>query len=106
MAGTDAGNPGVIQGFTMHRELEVYVEAGLTPWQALASATVTPGVFLGARYGMRSGALANLAVLSASPVEDIRNTQKIEMVFVRGKAVEGVGQGARYRYGSISGQPH
>jgi len=95
MAGTDAGNPGVIQGFTLHRELEVYVEAGLTPWQALASATVTPGVFLGARYGMRSGALANLLVLSASPVEDIRNTQKIEMVFVRGEAVDGIGPVAR-----------
>ena len=95
MAGTDAGNPGVIHGFTLHRELEFYVAAGLTPWQALASATVTPGLFLGARYGMRSGALANLVVLSASPVDDIRNTQKIEMVFVRGQAVDGIGQAAR-----------
>ena len=95
MAGTDAGNPGVIHGFTIHRELEVYVEAGLTPWQALASATITPGVLLGARYGMRSGALANLVVLSASPVDDIRNTQKIEMVFVRGKAVDGIVQTTR-----------
>lgn len=95
MAGTDAGNPGMFQGFTMHRELELYVVAGLTPWQALASATVTPATFLGARYGMRKGALANLVVLSASPIDDIRNTQKIEMVFVRGKAVDGVGQGSR-----------
>lgn len=88
MAGTDAGNPGVFQGFSLHRELVLLVQAGLSPWEALAAATTVPGQFLGAPYGLQPGDRANLVVLSASPIEDIRHTQQISRVIYRGRVVE------------------
>ena len=60
LAGTDSGNFGTIQGFSVHRELLKLVQAGLTPWQALAAATVNAGEFLGRPYGVSPGDEANL----------------------------------------------
>lgn len=88
MAGTDAGIPGTFQGYSLHRELALLVEAGLTPWQALATATTTPGGFLGESVGVQPGDRANLVVLNASPLEDIRHTQDIAMVIYHGQIVE------------------
>ena len=88
LAGTDAGNYGTFQGFSLHRELELLVEAGLTPWQALASATTTAGEFLGQPLGVQPGSVANLLVLNASPIEDIRNTQDMALVVHRGQIVD------------------
>lgn len=88
MVGTDAGNIGVFQGYSVHRELELLVQAGLSPWQALAAATIRPGRFLGQRWGVRPGDAANLVVLSASPIENISNTQRIEAVIHHGRRVD------------------
>jgi len=88
LTGTDSGNYGTIQGFSMHRELNKMVQAGLTPWQALAAATVEPGEFLGRDFGVATGDEANLVLLGASPIEDIGNTQKIVRVIQRGVVVE------------------
>lgn len=87
LVGTDAGNFGTVQGWSVHRELARFVEAGLDPWDALAAATVAPGRFLGRSWGVRVGDEANLVVLDGSPVEDIRNTAKIHLVVHHGKAV-------------------
>ncbi len=87
MAGTDAGNFGIFQGFSVHREMQIMAQAGLSNWQALAAATTVPGEFLGQPFGVRPGSLANLVVLEASPVENIANTQKIAMVIHHGKVV-------------------
>ncbi|HEX4231385.1 MAG TPA: amidohydrolase family protein [Bryobacteraceae bacterium] len=87
--GTDSGaNPFRIQGFAEHRELELMVQAGMTPLQAIQSATGVNARLLG--IDKTTGTLvpgkdADFIVLDADPMEDIRNTEKIDMIFHRGK---------------------
>jgi imidazolonepropionase-like amidohydrolase len=88
LTGTDSGNFGTIQGYSLHRELIKLVAAGLTPWQALAASTTKAGEFLGRSWGVRPGDEANLVVLEASPIDDIRNTERIAMVIQRGQVVD------------------
>lgn len=88
LAGTDGGNPGVFQGYSVHRELELLVEAGLSEWQALASATTLAGGLIGQSFGVQAGDVANLVVLDASPIDDIKNTQAISMVVHHGAVVD------------------
>jgi imidazolonepropionase-like amidohydrolase len=64
------------------------VEAGLSSWQALAAATTEAGAFLGRAYGVTPGSEANLVVLDASPIDDIRNTQRIAYVIHHGAIVD------------------
>jgi imidazolonepropionase-like amidohydrolase len=87
LAGTDAGNPGLFQGYSLHRELLLLAEAGLSNGQALAAATTAPGNFLDAPFGLRRGDRANLLVLNASPLKDIQHTQQIDRVIYRGRMV-------------------
>jgi imidazolonepropionase-like amidohydrolase len=89
MAGTDAA-PGVyiMPGFSLHDELANFVEAGFTPMEALQTATSNPAKFLGieASFGsVEPGKIADLVLLSANPLEDIRNTQKINIVIAGGR---------------------
>jgi imidazolonepropionase-like amidohydrolase len=88
LAGTDAGNPGLFQGYSLHRELVLLTQAGLSNWDALAAATTTPGRFLDAPYGLQPGDRANLLVLNASPLDDIRHTQSISRVIHHGRVVD------------------
>jgi imidazolonepropionase-like amidohydrolase len=88
LSGSDAGNWGTIQGFSAHRELVKLVDAGFTPWQALAASTTLAGDFLEQSYGVQPGDEASLVVLDASPVDDIRNTQRISTVIYRGKIID------------------
>ncbi len=88
VAGTDAGgtNLSLLPGGSLHRELELLVEAGLEPWEALATATVNAGEFLG---GKSSGAIApgqraDLVLLNRNPLEDIRNTRDVRGVVAGG----------------------
>jgi len=87
LAGTDAGNPGVFQGYSLHRELVLLTQAGLSTWEALAAATTAPGRFLDAPFGLQPGDRANLLVLNASPIEDIRHTQSVHRVIDHGQIV-------------------
>lgn len=88
LTGTDAGNPGVFQGYSMHRELELLVEAGLPPWDALRAATTNPAAFLDRPWGVGAGDEATFVVLEASPIEDIRNTRRIHSVVQRGTVID------------------
>jgi imidazolonepropionase-like amidohydrolase len=88
LAGTDAGNPGVFQGASLHRELELLVEAGSSEWDALAAATTRAGSFLGTDVGLEPGDRASLVVLTASPLQDIRHTRAIAYVIHRGQIVD------------------
>ena len=88
MAGTDTTAPNVFPGFSLHEDLAELVQAGLTPLEALQAATVRPGEFLGrtAEQGtILPGKRADLVLLDANPLSDIRNTQKIDAVIVNGK---------------------
>lgn len=87
MAGTDTGTVHCFPGFSLHDELALLVRAGLTPLDALRSATVEPARFLGLPRPLRPGSFADLVVLDADPLSDIRNTQRIHSVTVRGRFI-------------------
>ncbi len=87
MAGTDAMNPYCLPGFGLHDELSLLVESGLPPAAALRLATINPAKFLGRHDegSISPGNLANLVLLDADPLADIRNTTRIRAVWVQGK---------------------
>jgi imidazolonepropionase-like amidohydrolase/ketosteroid isomerase-like protein len=88
LAGTDVGNPFCFPGFSLHDELALLVEAGVTPLGALQMATRNPALFMGAtaKYGsITPGKVADLVLLDADPLKDIHNTTKISEVFLDGK---------------------
>ncbi|MBQ4845532.1 amidohydrolase family protein [Pseudoalteromonas sp. MMG005] len=87
LAGSDSGNYGTLQGFTMHRELEKFVSAGQSPWLALASATSYAREFLNRPTGLNKNGEASLVILNSSPIEDIKNSQDIFAVIHRGKLI-------------------
>ncbi|MFJ2826607.1 amidohydrolase family protein [Streptomyces sp. NPDC087263] len=90
LAGTDTGTPYSVQGFALHDELELLVGAGATPQQALKAATVEPARFLGLGEVLGSvepGRIADLVVLDADPLNDIRNTRRIHSVVTRGRVI-------------------
>jgi hypothetical protein len=88
MAGSDTPEWFFGYGWTIHRELESLVAAGLTPHQALAAATRNPAEFLRAtkEWGtIEPGKRADLVLLEGDPLEDIRNTSRIEAVVIGGR---------------------
>jgi adenine deaminase len=88
LAGTDTAAPFVYPGFSLHQELALLVQAGLTPMQALQSATSRAAEFMGknATQGtIEKGKVADLVLLDADPLADIHNTSRIRGVVVRGK---------------------
>ncbi|MDH3205643.1 MAG: amidohydrolase family protein [Gemmatimonadota bacterium] len=88
--GTDAGPAGRFPGFFEHEELQLMVDAGLTPAQALRSATGVAAECLSmADVGtLEPGKWADFIVLGADPLRDIRNTRTLERVFVAGQEIE------------------
>ncbi len=87
-AGTDSGGgPGRFQGYFEHLELEYETRAGLTPMQALVSATsgAAKALNISKQVGtLEEGKLADFLVLSANPLDDIKNTRTIESVWIGG----------------------
>ena len=88
LTGTDGGNLGVFQGYSVHRELELLGEAGLSPWSALRAATVDAARFLDRRWGVEPGDEATLLILDASPVDAIANTKRVHTVIQAGVVVD------------------
>ncbi len=88
MTGSDASAVGVVWGFSIHDELELFVKAGLTPYQALEASTRIPSVVMGdpQKWGtIEVGKRADMVLLNANPLENISNTRGIEGVMVRGR---------------------
>lgn len=91
LAGTDTPSPLVVPGEALHDELELLVSAGLTPAEALRTATVNPAKCLNRESGLGTiepGKAADLVLLSADPLQNIRRTRQIEAVWVGGRRVE------------------
>ena len=88
MTGSDASAVGVVWGFSIHEELELFVKAGLTPYQALSASTRIPSEVMGdpQKWGtIEEGKHADLVLLNANPLENIGNTREITGVMVRGQ---------------------
>jgi imidazolonepropionase-like amidohydrolase len=87
VAGSDASNQMLVPGLSLHTELELLVAAGLTPSDALQTATLNTAQLLGAdSIGILApGKVADLVVLKANPLTDIRNTRTVQRVMVRGQ---------------------
>jgi imidazolonepropionase-like amidohydrolase len=91
LAGTDAMNPFCLPGFSLHDELALLVESGLTPVAALQAATLRPAEFLGRSDDFGSiapGQRANLVLLTADPLADIHNTTQIRAVWFHGQLLD------------------
>ncbi len=90
LAGTDAPNPGTAHGISMHGELELLNQAGLTPTQTIQSASLLPAqkFSLGNRGSLTVGAKADFLLLSADPRKDIKNTRKLIGIWKNGYQIE------------------
>ena len=87
LAGSDLGNPFLVPGHSLHRELEFFVDAGLTPLEALQTATLNPAQVLGVADTMgqvKPGYVADLVLLDANPLEDITNIRGVKGILLRG----------------------
>jgi hypothetical protein len=87
LAGTDTDT----FGFALHRELEALVKVGLTPAEALQTATINPARFVGLENEVgrvAAGYAADLILLDANPLQDIRNTHSINAVILHGKLLD------------------
>jgi len=91
IAGTDGGDvPFVVPGFSLHDELALLVRAGLAPMDAIRAATIQPARLLGLSGDLgtvEAGKIADLAVLDADPLADIRNTTRVHAVLTRGRII-------------------
>jgi imidazolonepropionase-like amidohydrolase len=88
LTGSDAGDPFVVPGFALHDELQLFVAAGVSPLQAIRSATLEPARALGVADRMGSiapGKAADVVLLEADPLADIRNTRRIVAVVLDGR---------------------
>ena len=87
VAGTDVGVP----GHTLHRELELYVKAGLTPLEAIQAATIVPArvMKIDSEVGtIEAGKRADIIVLDANPLDSISNIRRVRFVMTQGRLFE------------------
>jgi len=88
MAGTDSSAPYIFPGSSLHEELFLLVQAGLTPLQALQAASKNPAEFLGilkSQGTIEQNKFADLLLLNGNPLDDIKNSRKIDAVVLHGK---------------------
>ncbi len=91
LAGTDLPTGHAIPGYSLHEELALMVESGLSPLAALQTATLNPASFLGLTDSLGTvevGKVADLVVLDADPLADIRNVNRINAVIIGGRLLD------------------
>ena len=89
--GTDAGNPAVFFGPSVHREMELMVEAGISPAEVLKAATQNAAEILGKADtlgAIAEGKLADILIIEGNPLENIQNSQNIWMVIKNGQILD------------------
>ena len=88
--GTDSGPPGRFPGYLEHWEMELMVQAGLTPSQVIQAATKNGAEFLKAKDlgTLEKSKWADLIVLDKNPLDNIRNTRTINAVYIAGNRVK------------------
>jgi imidazolonepropionase-like amidohydrolase len=82
-----AGTDQTVPGYSLHREIELYVQAGFTPMEAIQAATIVPARVMGLDREVGTverGKRADVIVVSGNPLDDIRNTRKVEYVITNG----------------------
>lgn len=105
MAGSDSPEWFLVTGFSIHDEIESFVQSGLTPGAALQTATINPATYMGigkTKGKIEKGYDADLILLDANPLEDIRNTRAINAVIKNGviydrSTLDGFLKEARYQ---------
>jgi imidazolonepropionase-like amidohydrolase len=87
--GTDTGPPGRLSGYFEHMEMQIMAEAGLTPMLIIQAATKNSAEFLAAKDlgTIETGKWADLVVLNANPLADIKNTRTIHSVMIAGNPI-------------------
>jgi N-acetylglucosamine-6-phosphate deacetylase len=91
LAGTDSAAPELVPGFSLHEELVLLTQAGLSPMQALQAATKNPADFMGISQKQGTvevGKNADLLLLDANPLDDIHNTKKIRALVLHGRLLD------------------
>ncbi|MDQ3077563.1 MAG: amidohydrolase family protein [Pseudomonadota bacterium] len=90
LAGSDSPLPYILPGWYLHEELALFVEAGLSPIEALRTATSNAGIFLGRTDigRIRQGALADMVILTANPLQDIISTRQIDSIVINGRLID------------------
>lgn len=88
--GTDTGPPARFPGYFEHMEMQLMVDAGLTPMQVITAATRNSAEFLKAKDlgTLEKGKWADLIVMTKNPLEDIKNTRTLEQVYIAGNKVK------------------
>jgi len=85
LAGTDANIAPAVPGFSLHEELEILNDIGMSPAEILQSSTSNPAAWLNTPTGsIKKGNIANLLILDKNPLEDINNTRSINTVILKG----------------------
>lgn len=87
LAGTDAPNPFIVPGISLHEELEIFAKVGHSPWEILKSATVNAAecMHVSDRVGtIEQGKVADIIILERNPLENIANTRTIDSVIKNG----------------------
>ncbi len=90
LAGTDVGNEYILPGRSLHDELELFVQAGFTPAEALRTATSDAADYMNAAAStgqIAPGRFADMVLLDADPLDDIRNTRRVHAVILNGRVV-------------------
>ncbi len=91
LAGTDLGNPFLVPGVSLHDELALLAEAGLSPLEVLQAATLHPASVFGLADSLGTvapGKAADLVLLSADPLKDVRHTRLVTGVVVGGRYLD------------------
>ncbi len=111
MVGTDLLSPGVIPGYSVHEEMELWQDVGIPPADILRSATIVPAKFVGVdnRLGtVAEGKAASFVLVRSNPLDDIRNVEQIEAVCFRGRFfsrtdLDALLEGVKKQCGTVGG---